>query len=42
MKVNYLLSGVEKFLHQAIDLADKIYLTIVHTDVNADVFFPEN
>ena len=26
--------------NQAIDLADKIYLTTVHTDVNADVFFP--
>ena len=26
---------------QTIDLADKIYLTIVHSDVGADVFFPK-
>jgi dihydrofolate reductase len=26
---------------QTIDLADKIYLTTVHTDVNADIFFPK-
>ena len=26
---------------QTIDLADKIYVTIVHSDVGADVFFPK-
>jgi dihydrofolate reductase len=36
----FIIGGGEIF-QQAIDLADKIYLTNVHTVVNADVFFPK-
>ncbi len=35
----FVIGGGEIF-HQAINQADKIYLTTIHTDVNADVFFP--
>jgi dihydrofolate reductase len=35
----FIIGGGEVF-SQAIDRADKIYLTSVHTDVKADVFFP--
>ncbi len=36
----FIIGGGEIF-RQAIDLADKIYLTNVHTIINADVFFPK-
>jgi dihydrofolate reductase len=36
----FIIGGGEIF-RQAIDLADKIYLTTVHTVVDADVFFPK-
>jgi dihydrofolate reductase len=36
----FIIGGGEIF-SQTIGLADKIYMTIVHTDVNADVFFPK-
>lgn len=35
----FIIGGGEIF-HQAIQLANKIYLTTVFTDVDADVFFP--
>ena len=35
----FVIGGGEIF-HQAINLADRIYLTVVHTDADADVFFP--
>lgn len=36
----FIIGGGEVFT-QAFSLADKIYLTTVHTDINADVFFPK-
>ncbi len=36
-----LIIGGGEIFSQAIGLANKIYLTIVRTDVNADVFFPK-
>ncbi len=36
----FIIGGGEIF-PQAIDLADKVYLTIVHTDAHADVFIPK-
>ncbi len=36
----FIIGGGEIF-HQAIDLADKVYLTTVHADIVADVFFPK-
>lgn len=35
----FIIGGGEIF-HQAIQFANKIYLTTVHTDIDADVFFP--
>lgn len=35
----FIIGGGEIFL-DTIDLADRIYLTLVHADCNADVFFP--
>jgi dihydrofolate reductase len=36
----FIIGGGEIF-NQAIRIAGKIYLTTIHTDANADVFFPE-
>jgi dihydrofolate reductase len=36
----FIIGGGEIF-SQSLDQADKIYLTNVHTDVNADIFFPK-
>ncbi len=36
----FIIGGGEIFT-LAIDLADKIYMTMVHTNINADVFFPK-
>ena len=36
----FVIGGGELF-KQAIDIADKVYLTTVHAEVNADVFFPK-
>lgn len=36
----FIIGGGEIF-RQAIDSADRIYLTTVHTDADADVFFPK-
>ncbi|MDP4266250.1 MAG: dihydrofolate reductase [Bacteroidota bacterium] len=33
--------GGEQIYKQTIDIADKIYLTRVYTDISGDVFFPE-
>jgi dihydrofolate reductase len=35
----FIIGGSEIF-EQVIDIADRIYLTLVHTDSSADVFFP--
>lgn len=36
----FIIGGGQIF-HQAIGLADRIYLTTIHTDVDADVLFPK-
>jgi dihydrofolate reductase len=36
----FVIGGGEIY-RQTIDLADRVYLTRVHADVGADVFFPE-
>lgn len=36
----FIIGGGEIF-SQSIDIADKIYLTIVHTDITGDIFFPK-
>jgi dihydrofolate reductase len=36
----FIIGGGEIF-HQTINQADKIYLTTVHADVNANIFFPK-
>lgn len=35
------LSSVEEIYKQSMDIADKIKLTRVHTQVEADTYFPE-
>lgn len=36
----FILGGGQIF-EQAMDIADKLYLTIVHTEIEGDVYFPE-
>jgi dihydrofolate reductase len=36
----FIIGGAEIY-HQAIADADRIYLTLVHADINGDTFFPE-
>ena len=36
----FIIGGGQIFA-EALELADRIYLTLVHTITNADVFFPE-
>ena len=35
------IGGGAEVFHEALQIADRIYLTVVHTKVGADVFFPD-